>query len=368
MYVVVKNLKNEFYVVAKRWVVDYEGKTYSFYPPEQLLAKSLANESEPKTNKGWTNEIIMVVSKEMEYADAVKEMKKKLKHADTESEEENNKKKKHSRAHPLDKYSTNRNFNKMYDDNESSVHKLERNLKLMDKSPSNDSDEDKLQENFEHTLSQQKSDENDFLQNSFENESKVLTVSNYNEPMIQIPLSKWNEIFTVLNQINEKIDRYAENTNENFESIINEMKLIKVSNISNISNNHVVVDKPSKISTKDELDQLEKEIDNADKRDVYLQTVKKFALLIQKPSKSYSTENGLVKSFMEMRFDTEFIKTVGWTSVKGRIAFEGYKNHHKLIFDVCNINTPHLFGNIDAVQKSISNYFKRLHETKKSKN
>jgi ribosomal protein L24E len=61
MYKVVKNKLNSLYVVAAKWIVNHEGKVYSFYPPESKHKKAFAQQLSPERGD-WTNEEVQVMS------------------------------------------------------------------------------------------------------------------------------------------------------------------------------------------------------------------------------------------------------------------------------------------------------------------
>ncbi|KAG5678173.1 hypothetical protein PVAND_007866 [Polypedilum vanderplanki] len=249
MYYVVKNYKNEFYVVVKTWLQTIKGNVFAFYPPtEAQTNKALACLSTPGLD--WTNEEVKIVSNQfLKYADAVSEMNKKLKFYDSAAEEEFEKKKSHARLHPVGNKSRGCSFNLAFEDESPAV---------------------KVQ--------------------------KISSVdANYN---VMIGDQYGTEML-FSNAKNRSIERLMKcsKTDENFISIVNELKDLRIGLNINKNNIQMSFEKPKKISTQLELNEKEKSLDDFNQRDSYLKLVSDMARCLQKPSKSYSSEHGLVKSF-----------------------------------------------------------------------
>ncbi|KAG5666263.1 hypothetical protein PVAND_017792 [Polypedilum vanderplanki] len=368
MYKVVKNSQNQFYVVADRWIVENNNKKYSFYPPYKLLNKALSNKMRPDSS--WTNELITEVSKSLEYAEAVAFMKKKVSHIDTSSENESEKRKNYNRKHPAEKVSTKFDFNQMFEqensfynnDNKKQANEIVNNSSGYDQIDpmKNNSDLD-----FADSEIQSK---NLFESPNDSNEGKYVGAQ-VTEDMARkdsyviIPSQIWETVVSAIGRIETKVDTLQTKNDEQFVSLIEQLKEFKRSSL-NTMQQMTISQKPSKIKDREKLEQEEINLE-AMNSEIYLKKVKDIASVLRKPSKAFSNEHGLVRGFMDIYFDENFLKTVGWTKVKGRIPFEKYKSHHKLIFDTCNMHTANLFNNIEAATNSITVYFKRLHENKK---
>ncbi|CAG9810183.1 unnamed protein product [Chironomus riparius] len=95
--------------------------------------------------------------------------------------------------------------------------------------------------------------------------------------------------------------------------------------------------------------------------------IEHYAAKIKNISKRTNPKIGLVGSLLNLYFAPEFLNTIGWTNVQGRLAIKDMVGHISLFYEIVNRNTPNTYLNMEESSIALYTFLRRFHESKNAK-
>ncbi|CAG9799611.1 unnamed protein product [Chironomus riparius] len=372
-YHVVRNNINAYFVVCCKWMAKLKDdpNSFTYYPPSNTHYQSLKKQIEAAPD--WDFEQVKIMLANVQnLAEANRYIIIHTKHIDSEASENEQRMKSNKRKHPVAGI-LNLDFNNMITEE----FNLSHNKKLKTLAPIHE--EGSMESDDEGNSAMIKDSktpkESVSYTNSF-NEDKRSKSNNVEIEQLQdvqieqmVNLQDFMELKNDIRQIKENQALMMERPNSFFLSVKSDFQFL-TEKVARIASGSVTVEnspRPKPITNKNELIKMESNMITMTEEFFieYQKLVAWFAINISKPNNGFGKHNGLVAVLLKIYFDAEFVRKIGWTSIKGRIPFEDYKGHHKFALDVCNKNTPGLFSNVDESGEACHEFFKRLHETKR---